>query len=78
MIQNKTMADLIHEHEAAMTQYKEVKQAEEVARTRMNSAINRLNAAQKAIDELTEALRKQAPLDTDWHSRRNSGHPVTD
>lgn len=45
-----------------------------LARGRLNEArkletdcINRVNQAQKRIDELVGTIKKQAPRETDWH-----------
>jgi hypothetical protein len=77
MVQTKTMADLVAELEAAMQEHREADLKEQSARSDMTRAINRLNAAHKAIDELYAATRKLAPWNTHWHSKINPGNPVS-
>lgn len=77
MVQTKTMADLLAELERAMAEHHEAELCETAARAKMNSAVNRINDAQKAIDELVAATRKIAPWNTRWHSQDRPGMPVT-
>lgn len=50
--------------------------AKEASRTRgyETNCLNRLNLAQRAVDKITETLKKDAPRDTDWNRPR--GQPV--
>jgi len=47
------------DYEAATTKKKE-------ASCEQTSCLNRLNSAQKALDEGVKALKDQSPRDTDW------------
>lgn len=68
---------LLAEIEAAMQQHKEATQEESAARGKMCDATNRLNRAQKALDDAIEKVRAQAPWNTDWHWRRNPPQAVS-
>lgn len=41
------------------------------ARALETDCINRVNKAQKRVDELVAGIKKQAPRDTDWHRATN-------
>lgn len=73
----KTLADLQVELDAAMTFHAECEVEESVARKNMTEATNRLNIAQKEFDARVEEMRSKAPWNTNWHSKRNPGQPVT-
>lgn len=62
----KTVADLFSELEKATEEHKDAERAESQARSVLTAATNRLNAAQKAVDEHMAKLRKAAPWNTDW------------
>ena len=47
-----------------------------MARTEETECLNRVNKAQKKLDELVGALKKQAPRDSDWHRASRPGQPV--
>lgn len=44
------------------------------ARNRETDALNRLNAAQKAVDKAIDARRSKSPLGSDWKSGRVTRH----
>lgn len=73
----KTLADLQVELAAAMTFHAECEVEESAARKNMTEATNRLNGAQKAFDAAVAEVRSKAPWNTEWHSKRNPGQPVT-
>lgn len=58
----------------AAERYNECSQQVSFARSAETTALNRLNNAQKALDELVASLRKAAPRDSDW--RRSKGEPI--
>lgn len=68
----KTIADLMTELDTAMARFASVEGEEREVAGRMCAARNQLNAAQKAFDEAVAELRKAAPWNTDWHSRRTA------
>lgn len=41
-------------------------------------AINRVNDAQRRLDDAISELRKCAPQGSDWRSKSYKGHPVSD
>jgi len=58
---------------AAQQHHEETAQAARVASSNAVSACNRLNIAQKKIDELIAALKKSSPNGSDW-ARNKGGH----
>ncbi len=64
----KNIPDLLADEAAARQQLKDAEQAESIARSASTAARNRLNAAQKAIDEAMRDLRKSSPRESDWHT----------
>ncbi len=62
----KTVAELFSELEKATEQHKDAELAESQARSVLTDAVNRLNRAQKSVDEHMAKLRKAAPWNTDW------------
>lgn len=62
----KKVADLFSELEAALAKHKDAEMAENQARSVLTDATNRLNQAQKAVDEHMKKLRSSAPWNTDW------------
>ena len=62
---------------AAMEQHESARLQESAARSAMCEATNRLNRAQKALDDAMEKLRAKAPWSTDWHSRLNPPREVS-
>ena len=73
-----TLEELHRELSEAMLEHGFAEQEEHAARHKMTAAINRLNGAQGALDAAMETLRKSAPWNTDWHSKRNPGIPVSE
>lgn len=67
-----TRQELFEELAKAHDAYTQAEKEESVARGVRTEALNRLNRAQKAVDESMEQLRKDAPRETDWkqHERR--------
>lgn len=53
----------------ARLEYEEAKQLADVARKRECDALNALNAAQKAFDEVVQHMRDNAPWESDWRCR---------
>jgi hypothetical protein len=70
------VAALFKELEAAMALHKEAERAESAARSVMCDATNRLNRAQKAVDDHVRSLKANAPWNTDWRSQRDKGVAV--
>jgi len=66
MAVEKKVAELFAELEAAIEQHKDAERAESQARSVLTDATNRLNRAQKAVDEHMKKLRSSAPWNTDW------------
>ncbi len=71
MAVEKKVAELFAELEAATEQHKDAERAESQARSVLTDATNRLNQAQKAVDEHMKKLRSSAPWNTDW--KRTNG-----
>ena len=68
--------DLFKELELATQEHNEAERAESQARSVLTAAVNRLNAAQKAIDKAMADTRAKAPWNTDWWTMRNRGSPA--
>ena len=66
----KGLAELVKELDAAMEQHQQAELVESAARRDMCEATNRLNAAQKALDEYVAELKRKAPWNTDWKAKR--------
>jgi exonuclease VII small subunit len=73
----KTLNDLSVDLNAAMNAHAEAEEQSKAADRNLTAARNRLNAAQKALDAAVDELRSKAPWNTEWHSKRHPGHPVT-
>jgi chemotaxis regulatin CheY-phosphate phosphatase CheZ len=73
MKQDKTIEQAAQELREARSRYDELHRASEAARSREMDALSTLNRAQKAFDEAVEAVMKDAPRNSDWHSRTPRG-----
>lgn len=73
----KTLTDLSTELNAAMAAHSEAEEHSKAADRELSTARNRLNAAQKALDAAMDEMRSKAPWNTEWHSKRHPGQPVT-
>jgi hypothetical protein len=60
----RRLKDAAEAHDNATT-------AEEIARGKLTQATNELNAAQKELDKLINAVRADAPWGSDWHTERD-------
>ena len=61
-----TMSDALRELEGATKEHEEAQRITGAARSHETVAVNRLNAAQKRVDELVAGMKKGAPRDSDW------------
>lgn len=71
-----TLSELQQELDAATTELEFQRIREDAARMATTSAMNRLNAAHKALDAAMDALRSTAPWDSEWRrkvSQRSCG-----
>lgn len=67
-----TGAGLLKNLNDALAAYNEAHETAQRASSAENSAINRLNECQKALDAFHKALHEQAaPWNSDWHARRD-------
>jgi len=73
-----TLATLETRLDEAMKHHDECAKAEQTASRDLTAARNRVNECQKALDKRLEEIRGKAPWNTDWHSRRNPGVPVSE
>lgn len=71
-----TLAELEGNLTAATENHKKCAEAERIAQANLTDARNRLNKAQKALDEGVERLKAAAPWNTDWHSQRQQKVPA--
>ena len=69
---DKTTAELEADLHAAEEDYENFRQQASFARNRECDAMNKLNAAQKALAARFETLRKKALRDSDWARERNN------
>lgn len=62
------------ELEAAHLHHEECEQENKATSSRLTSAVNRLNRAQKDVDAQMARLKKErAPWNTDWNSKARGG-----
>ena len=64
--EHKSLSELQNELLQATTPLERQRSSEEAERRATTVALNRVNAAQKAIDTAIDALRSDAAKDTDW------------
>lgn len=65
-----TIEELMAEFKAATDEHESAHMHAESARSAETAALNRLNRAQKAIDEWHKAIKEKAPWNSDWHQQR--------
>jgi predicted nucleic acid-binding Zn-ribbon protein len=63
------LGDLQRALEDAVTALEQARINEDAARKATTSATNRVNQAQKAMDDAVAALRDRAPRESDWRRR---------
>jgi len=66
---NKLLDEAICNFAGATDAYITAKQFASEARNRETTCLNRVNEAQKKIDELIVTLKKEAPRDSDWNRK---------
>ena len=71
-----TMSDALRELEGATKEHEEAQRITGEARSRETAAVNRLNAAQKRVDEFVAGMKKSAPRDSDWGRTGRNAVPV--
>jgi hypothetical protein len=64
------LSNLLKELRRAQRNYDEAHAAERTASARTTGCLNELNQLQKRFDSLTDKLREQHPLQTDWGNKR--------
>jgi exonuclease VII small subunit len=64
---NKLLDEAICAFAVATDEHRHAKQLASEARNRETHCMNKVNEAQKKIDELISVLKKEAPRDSDWH-----------
>ncbi len=60
------LADAMAKLAAATQDYESARERERLASSEETAAHNRLNQAQRKVDEVLAGLKKIAPRDTDW------------
>lgn len=55
-------------------EYEAASKEEAQARNRRTDCLNRLNAAQKAVDKAVDDMRKKAQVGSDWQAGRVTRH----
>ena len=68
-----TIEDAVQALREAKAAYNRAHVDADLARKVETDAINKLNAAQRALDQAVEAERGSAPWNTDWHTARRRG-----
>ena len=71
----RTITELLAEVDAATEQHALAEHAMAAARSASTSAINRVNAAQRALDAALCALRTKAPGNLEWSQENYSRAP---
>ena len=69
-----SLSKLQTELASALQEHEDAKQAVSNVRSRETRALNKLNAAQKALDVAMDKMRQHADMSTEWgHERRDAG-----
>ncbi len=75
---------LNQEMDSAMVEFAQAKDSLAHARVQVSEArrketdcLNRVNTAQKKLDEFIAILKKEAPHDSDWHQAQRKGHAIS-
>lgn len=61
-----TMSDALRELEGATKEHEDAQRITGEAQRRETAAVNRLNAAQKRVDNLVNEMKQSASRDSDW------------
>jgi len=70
---SKTITELYEELESAQAELEDRSQEESYASGRTTTALNRLNNAQKALDEFVGTLKRAASYKSDWKRHDTQG-----
>lgn len=70
------MKQALIELNQATEEHKEAERITAEARSLECTALNRLNSAQKRVDELVNGMKKSAPRDSDWGRVGRNAVPV--
>lgn len=62
--------------EAAVQEYRATRATLETAQCRATLALNDLNRAQRHLDAAVDALKADAPIDSDWEMRKRKSEPA--
>ena len=73
MMSEYAIAQVLDELTKAQAAFSEAETRYKAASSDKTAAINRLNEAQAAFDKAAEAVRNDAPWDTNWYRRKNKG-----
>lgn len=68
--QSIDMVALVDELSAASSEFTLASEQEELARVRVLDCLNRLNKAQRAVDDAMDLLRSRSSVRTDWGLER--------
>lgn len=69
LARDEKIEDLLKAQREAALAYEAAEQRESLACSECTDALNRLNAAQRAVDAALAEIRKTAPHRSDWRSR---------
>lgn len=61
-----SFSDLLAEHAKALSEFENAQRSLQTAHSRETAALNKLNAAQRALDAAMDDIRKHAPRQSDW------------
>lgn len=76
MSQGKEIEQALAELAAAHAALDDAARATSQARSAETTCMNRVNKAQKEVDDLISAVKAKAPRDTNWGRERNPGFRV--
>lgn len=62
----KSLNELYQDYEQEKRGYEDAAEHEAMARQKTTAAMNRMNAAQKAIDDAITELKRHAPQQSNW------------
>ena len=75
MTTSKSLEELVQEVTISAATFAEAQRVASKARVAESTCLNRLNSAQKEIDERILDLRKSAPRGSDWGARGAQQYP---
>ena len=73
---SKTIEELLTEFRESGDDFESAHVRADIAKGEETTALNRLNAAQKALDEWFDKTRENGPWNSNWHQQRKKNKHV--